>query len=70
MDLSALLAREGIKPGDVDALVKWARQRSSALIARIEPGSPLAEALGAAYQAAYQATDQGTRGIASVPRQH
>ncbi len=45
MDLSALLAREGIEPGDVEALLKWAKQRSHALIARIEPGSPLAELL-------------------------
>jgi hypothetical protein len=50
MDLSALLAREGIKADDVDALLKWARQRSSALIARIEPGSPIAEALGASFE--------------------
>ena len=47
MDLSALLAREGIGPGDVEALLKWARQRSHTLVARIEPGSPLAEMLGA-----------------------
>ncbi|MBL8972331.1 MAG: hypothetical protein JNK56_17225, partial [Myxococcales bacterium] len=46
MDLSALLAREGIGPGDVEALLKWARQRSHTLISRIEPGSPLAEMLG------------------------
>ncbi len=45
MDLSALLAREGIRPGDVETLLQWARQRASVLIARIEPGSQLAELL-------------------------
>ncbi|HEY0137892.1 MAG TPA: hypothetical protein VGB85_27590, partial [Nannocystis sp.] len=50
MDLSTLLAREGIEAGELDALVKWARHRATALVARIEPGSPLAEALGAALE--------------------
>ena len=46
MDLSALLAREGIEAGELDALVEWARQHAASLIARIEPGSHLADALG------------------------
>lgn len=50
MDLSTLLAREGIEAGELDAILKWARHRAAALVARIEPGSPLAEALGAAFE--------------------
>ncbi len=46
MDLSALLAREGIQADDVDVLVAWARQRAAALVARIEPDSELAQQLG------------------------
>lgn len=54
MDLSALLAREGIdSDADVDALVAWARQRSAALVARIEPDSPLAQLLGATLERAH-----------------
>jgi len=50
MDLSTLLAREGIEAGELDAILKWARHRAAALVARIEPGSPLAEALGTALE--------------------
>ena len=50
MDLSTLLAREGIEAGELDAILKWARHRAAALVARIEPGSPLAEALGGALE--------------------
>ncbi len=50
MDLSTLLAREGIEAGELDAILKWARHRAAALVARIEPGSPLAEALGPALE--------------------
>ena len=50
MDLSTLLAREGIEAGELDALVKWARQRATALVTGIEPGSAIAEALGAAFE--------------------
>ena len=45
-----LLAREGIEAGELDAILKWARHRAAALVARIEPGSPLAEALGSALE--------------------
>lgn len=73
MDLSALLAREGIaSDDDVDALVAWARQRSAALVARIEPDSPLAQMLGATLERARDghagdaplpATRQPSRGV-------
>ncbi|MBA3549209.1 MAG: hypothetical protein H0T76_22275 [Nannocystis sp.] len=46
MDLSALLAREGIQADDADVLVAWARQRAAALVARIDPDSELAQQLG------------------------
>lgn len=43
MDLADLLAREGYAPGDLPALMAWARARVGALLAEIEPGSELAE---------------------------
>jgi len=52
MDLSALLAREGIQGDDAAALVAWARQRAAALVARIEPDSELAQQLGAVLERA------------------
>ncbi len=55
MDLSALLAREGIEANELDALVDWARQRAGVLISRIESGSALAEALGSVLEHARDA---------------
>lgn len=52
MDLSVLLAREGIQADDAEGLVAWARQRAAALVARIEPDSALAHQLGAALESA------------------
>ena len=64
MDLSALLAREGIQADDADVLVAWARQRAAALVARIEPGSALAQQLGATLE---QARSQPDGTAADVP---
>lgn len=64
MDLSALLAREGIQADDADVLVAWARQRAAALVARIEPGSALAQQLGATLE---QARSQPDGVAADVP---
>ncbi len=50
MDLSALLAQQGIQADDADTLVAWARQRAAALVTRIEPGSALAQQLGVALE--------------------
>lgn len=52
MDLSVLLAREGIQADDAEGLVAWARQRAAALVARIEPDSALAHQLGASLESA------------------
>jgi hypothetical protein len=52
MDLSALLAQQGIQADDADTLVAWARQRAAALVTRIEPGSALAQQLGVALEQA------------------
>jgi hypothetical protein len=68
MDLSALLAREGIGPGDVETLLQWARQRAPVLIARIEPGSPLAELLGSHERTQAPGTAAPEPVVRSVPR--
>jgi hypothetical protein len=68
MDLSALLAREGIQADDADVLVAWARQRAAALVTRIEPNSALARQLGAALEQARSAAADAADVPVRLPR--
>ncbi len=68
MDLSVLLAREGIQADDAESLVAWARRRAAALVAHIEPESALAQQLGVALESARRG-QPAAPGDAPVPRQ-
>jgi hypothetical protein len=67
MDLSALLAREGIQADDAEALVAWARRRAAARVTRIEPGSALAHQLGVALEHARSGEPAAAADTADVP---
>lgn len=67
MDLSVLLAREGIQADDAESLVAWARRRAAALVAHIEPDSALAQQLGVALESARRG-QPAAPGDAPVPR--